>query len=319
MLERRHLLAAPLLLPAASRAQAWPSGPIRLVAPFPPGGSVDTLARLLQQPLQQRLGVPVVVENRAGASGALGTGQVARGPADGQSWVFVFDTHAVNPALQSNMGFDTVRDLLPVMLVGTAPMLITTHKDRPFRSFQDVLAAARAKPDTVTFGSIGNGSLAHLAMALLERAADVKLVHVPYRGGGPLVVAATANEVELPVATGSILTPLLQAGTLRALASTGPARAAAAPDAPTLRELGLAVEAQAFWGVLTRAGTPPPIIARMDAALREALAEPVVRERVGGAMGIDLALGDGPTFAAFLDRQIETWGRVVRDNNIRPD
>lgn len=313
-------LAAPgLVAPGVVRAQGWPNGPVRLVVPFPPGGSVDTLARLVQQPLQQRLGVAVVVENRAGASGALGTGQVARGPADGQSWLLVFDTHAVNPALQPNMGFDTVRDLAPVLLVGTAPMLITTHKDRPFRSFAEVLAAARARPDTVTYGTIGNGSLAHLAMALLERAAGVRLVHVPYRGGGPLVVAATANEVDLPVATGSIFAPLVQAGTLRALASTGATRVGFAPDAPTLRESGVDVDAEAFWGVLTRAGTPAAVIDRMTAALRETLAEPAVRERLTGAMAIDLAPAGGAAFGMFLERQMALWGRVVRENGIRPD
>lgn len=322
MIIRRHLISGAALLaaPLPVRAQgSAPSGPIRIVSPFPPGGSTDALARLLQPHLQAEFGVSVVVENRAGASGAIGTASVARAAPDGNSWVLVFDTHAVNPFLIPNMGFDTKRDLAPVLLFGTAPMLVTATRGRPYRRFEEMVAAAKARPDSVTYGSIGNGSLAHLTMTLAGKAGGFSLVHVPYRGGGPIQTAAVAGEVDLAVATPSVLARHVESGALTALAQTGARRSPSWPDLPTLAEAGIpGIDASAFWGFLGTAGTPQPVIARMEAALRKALEVPAVRERIA-TMQIDLDPQGPAAFGAFLDRQMETWGRVVRENNIRPD
>lgn len=318
---RRTLLAAATAtLAAPAFAQApWPSGPIRIVAPFPPGGSTDALARLLQPHLSQAFGVPVVVENRAGASGAVGTAAVARSAPDGNTWVLVFDTHAVNPALIPNIGFDTERDLTPLLLFGTAPMLVTRHRTRPWTNFAEMAAAARARPDTVTYGTIGNGSLAHLTMALVARAANLQLVHVPYRGGGPLATAAVAGEVDLPVATRPAIGVHVDSGALVPLAQTGATRSPSIPDVPTLAEVGVpGVDARAFWGFLGPANLPAAIKQRMEAEIRAALDRPELRARVVG-LGIDLDPQGEAGFARFLSAQIATWGRVVRENNIRPD
>ncbi len=311
-------LAAPRLA-AAQGAAAWPNGTIRIVSPFPPGGSTDALARLLQPHLQRAFGVTVVVENRAGASGSLGTASVARAQPDGNSWVLVFDTHAVNPALIQTMGFDTQKDLAPVMLFGTAPMIVCAHHTRPWQRMEAVVAAAKARPETVTYGSVGNGSLAHLTMELAQRAGGFRVVHVPYRGGGPIQTAAVAGEVDLAVATPAVLYQHVAAGTLRALAQTGGTRSATLPEVPTLAESGIpGIDARAFWGFLGTGGTQAPVVARMEAALREALEVPEVRARFA-ALRIDIAAEGPAAFGAFLDRQIETWGRVVRENGIRPD
>lgn len=319
---RRALLAtaASLAAPRVGRAQsAWPNGPVRIVVPFPAGGSVDTLARLLQARLQGELGVPILVDNRPGASGALGTAAAARAAPDGQTFVFVFDTHAVNPFLIANLGFDTKRDLAPVMLIGTAPMLITTHRSRPWQSLAEVVAAAKARPDTLTYGSIGNGSLAHLTMTLMQKADGFRVVHVPYRGGGPMSTAAAAGELDLPMATNAGLGG--QVGqTLRPLAQTGAARSPRFPDLPTVAESGIAgIDALAWWGALAPARTPEPVLRRFHAALWSALDAPEVRGRMADPLGIDVVASAPDEFAAFLDRQMETWGRVVRENNIRPD
>jgi tripartite-type tricarboxylate transporter receptor subunit TctC len=317
---RRALLATgTVLLAAPARAQAWPAGPIRIVVPFPPGGSTDALARLLQQPLSQALGQPVVVENRAGASGAIGTLNVARSAPDGLSWVLVFDTHAANPALIPNMGFDTERDLTPLLLFGTAPMVLTRHRTRPFADFAAMAAAARARPDTLTYGTIGNGSLAHLTMALVGKAAGLQLVHVPYRGGGPLAVAAVAGEVDMPIATRPAIGVHIDSGALVPLAQTGATRSPTMPDIPTLAEAGVpGIDARAFWGFLGPANLPPAIKSRMEAELRAVLDQPAVRARIA-ALGMDLAPQGEAGFARFLSAEIATWGRVVRENNIRPD
>jgi tripartite-type tricarboxylate transporter receptor subunit TctC len=319
---RRALVAAAASAPFAARAQqqpTWPNGPVRIVAPFPPGGSVDTLARLVQQRLQGEIGAPVVVDNRPGASGALGTAAAARAAPDGQTFVFVFDTHAVNPFLIPNLGFDTKQDLVPLMLIGTAPMLVTAHRSRPWRSLGEVVAAAKAKPDTITYGTIGNGSLAHLTMTLMQKAGGFRVAHVPYRGGGPLGAAAAAGEVDLPMATNAGLGG--QVGqALRPLAQTGAARSPRFPDLPTVAEAGIAgIDALAWWGALAPARTPEPILRRFHAALRTALETPEVRGRMADPLGIDLVASAPEEFAAFLDRQMETWGRVVRENDIRPD
>jgi tripartite-type tricarboxylate transporter receptor subunit TctC len=322
MIERRALLtaAAALAAPSLATAQgAWPSGTIRIIVPFPPGGSTDALARLLAPRFQQELGVPIVVENRGGASGSLGTAQVARAAPDGNTWLIVFDTHAVNPALIPNIGFDTQRDLTPLLLFGTAPMVLTAHRTRPYRSLAQVIEAAKARPETVTYGTIGNGSLAHLTMELAQRAGGFRLVHVPYRGGGPLAVAAVAGEVDLPIATRPALGVHIDSGAIIPLAQTSATRSPSMPDIPTFAEAGIpGIDARAFWGFLGPANLPPAIKQRMEATLRSALEVPAIRERVL-ALGIDLDPQGEAVFGPFIARQMEIWGRVVRENNIRPD
>ena len=316
MIGRRAL---PALLATPALAQ-MPTGTIRIVVGFPPGGSTDAVSRLLAPHLQAAFGQPVVVENRPGASGNLAAQAVARGPADGSQWLLVFDTHAVNPALIPTPGFDSRRELAPIMLIGTAPNLISVHRDRPWRDMPAVIAAARARPDVLTFGTIGNGSLAHLTMALAQRNGGFQMTHVPYRGGGPLATAAMAGETDLAVATGTIFVPHFQQGVLRPVAVTSAQRSRARPELPTLAEVGVpGVDARAFWGVLCPAGVPQPVRARMEAALREAIAQPTAQERLVNVMGIELAQAGPDAFQSFLDQQMETWARVVRENDIRPD
>ncbi len=313
----RRILPALLATPALAQ---MPTGTIRIVVGFPPGGSTDAVSRLLAPHLQAAFGQPVVVENRPGASGNLAAQAVARGPADGSQWLLVFDTHAVNPALIPTPGFDSRRELAPIMLIGTAPNLISVHRDRPWRDMPAVIAAARARPDVLTFGTIGNGSLAHLTMALAQRNGGFQMTHVPYRGGGPLATAAMAGETDLAVATGTIFVPHFQQGVLRPVAVTSAQRSRARPELPTLAEVGVpGVDARAFWGVLCPAGVPQPVRARMEAALREAIAQPTAQERLVNVMGIELAQAGPDAFQSFLDQQMETWARVVRENDIRPD
>ncbi|MBX9701357.1 MAG: hypothetical protein K2X74_18115 [Acetobacteraceae bacterium] len=320
-LRRRTLLGAMALatLGRPARAQpAWPSGPIRLMAPFPPGGSVDSFARLLAPTLSALLGVPVVVENRTGAGGALGTAAIARAAPDGQSWLVCFDTLATMRALTPDLGFDPRRDFTPVMLLATAPMLLTTPNDRPFRGLPEVLAAARARPETVTYGTIGIGSLAHLTMEVVQSRAGVRLVHVPYRGGSPLATAAAAGEIDLAIASPIGLGGQVGAR-LRALAQSGAERSAALRDLPTFAEAGVPdVAANAFWGVLGPAGIPAPIIARFHAALAEALREPLLRRRLIEGQGVDVVGSTPAEFGTFLDAQMALWEAVIREKGIRP-
>src|SRR3954451_4102250 len=185
---------------AAAGAQDWPTKVVKFVSPYPPGGSVDPLARLLAAKLQDSLQQGFIVENRTGASGIIGTDYVAKSPPDGYTFVFIFDTHSVHQALNPKLPFDPIKDFAPVMLVGTAPMVIATAASKSYKSLPDVLAAAKAKPDTVTVGNVGNGSLAHLTTIVLNQAAGVKLVPVPYKGGGPLSTDVMGGQVELGMA-----------------------------------------------------------------------------------------------------------------------
>jgi tripartite-type tricarboxylate transporter receptor subunit TctC len=225
----------------------------------------------------------------------------------------------VNQALIPTLGFDTQRDLTPLLLFGTAPMVLTAHRTRPYRSVAQVVEAAKARPETVTYGTIGNGSVAHLTMAMAQRIGGFSLVHVPYRGGGPLAVASVAGEVDLPIATRPAIGVHIDSGALIPLAQTGATRSPSMPDIPTLEESGIpGIDARAFWGFLGPANLPPAIKQRMEAAIRTALAIPEVRQRVIG-LGIDLDPQGEAVFGPFLARQMDTWARVVRENNIRPD
>ena len=317
-LSRRGALAVAglsLAAPATLQAQrAWPDGPIRIVVPFPPGGSADLLCRLLQNPLTQSLGVPIVIENRPGAGGAMGTATVARAAPDGQSFVVVFDTHVVNPLLIKPLGYEE-KDLRPVCLLATAPMLAATPVKRPWARMEEVIAQAKRQPDTITYGTIGVGSLAHLTMERLQDAAGCKMVHVPYRGGGPMSAAASAGEIDLAVA--SVVGLGGQVGsTLRALAQPGETRSPLRPEIPTLIESGVpGVAAKAFWGILGPAGVPEPVMQRMEAALQQALQQPAVRKPLED-QGVDVVGSTGKAFAAFLEEQEAISSRVVREKKI---
>ena len=306
--------------PQAAFAQSWPAKPVKFVVPYPPGGSTDPMARMIGAKLSDSLGQPFVVENRSGASGTIGTAFVVKSPADGYTFIFVFDYHAVNPFLIRNLPFDTVKDLAPVMLIGTAPMAIATGVTKPYKSFTDVVAAAKAKPGTVSIGSVGNGSLGHLTMVLVQQASGIRLIHIPYKGGGPMTADAVGGQIDLAIGSVAVITPHVNGGKLRAVAVTGDRRSRALPDVPALAEQGLpGFSALAWWAVFAPAGVPKPIMDKFHAELVKAFNLPDVRKLLTETLGIDLIVGSPEGLVQWLDTQMQRWGKVVRENDIRAD
>lgn len=316
---REVVLGLAAMAAAPTRAEAQ-SGLVKLVAPFPPGGSVDAISRLLQPGLQQRLGGTVLVENRPGGSGSIGANAVAKSPPDGQAWLVVFDTHAVNPALLPSMPFDSVKDLDPVELIGTAPMVLACHPSRPFKTLADVLAAAKAAPGKLTYATIGNGSLGHLAMVLLGKRAGVELTHVPYRGGGPAMNDAVGGHVDLIIGSAALVAPQVSGGLIRPLVQTAAKRISTMPEVPTVVESGFdGFTADAWWGIFAPAGTPKPIVDKFRAALIETVRDPAINQRLVEQQQVAISLQGPDAFRGFFAEQMKIWGAVVRDNAIKPD
>ncbi len=300
----------------ALRAQDWPSKPIRIIVPFPPGGTTDQIARHVQPRLEQDLKATIIIENRGGASGSIGTQAAAFSPPDGTTFLMVFDTHAVNPSLQPNLPFDTLKDLAPIMLIGKSPMVITAHPTASYKSFADVVAASRKTPGSAVYGTIGVGSLAHLAMSQIANKLEVTMTHVPYKGGGPLTTDAIGGHVQLAIASIALLSPHIRAGALRPLAVTSPSRYAQVPDTPTIAEVSVpGFGAEAWWGFLAPAKTPSTIIARMNAALGKALQDPAVRKSLS-EQGLEYELSTPDAFGLFLGNEISRWAKVVKDNKV---
>ena len=308
-----------LATPLSALAQAWPTKqPIKLVAVFPPGGSVDQVARLLGQPLSAALGQAVIIENKGGASGSIGAALVAAAPADGYTFAVVFDTHGVNPSLIPNLPFDTKKDLMPLVLIGTAPMVLATHVGSEYKTFADVVAAAKTKAG-VSYGTIGSGSLGHLAMSLLGKNAALEFTHIPYKGGGPLMTDAVAGHVPLSIGSVFVTKPHIDSKRMRPLVVTTSKRSPDLPDVPTLAESGfVGFEAPAWWAVLAPAKTPPEIVKRMNEELNKILKSADVAKRMD-AQGIDVVGGTPEAARVFIEKQMDIWGKVVKDNNIKAD
>ena len=300
-------------------AQAWPTRqPIKFVAVFPPGGSVDQVARILAQPLGTQLNQTIIVDNKGGASGSIGTAFVAAAPADGYTFAVVFDTHGVNPSLIPNLPFDSKKDLVPIALIGTSPMVLATYADSPYKTFADVVAAAKAKKN-VSYGSIGSGSLGHLAMSLLGKSGGIEWQHIPYRGGGPLMTDAVAGHVPLSIGSVFVTKPHIDNKRMRPLVVTTSTRSPDQPDVPTVSESGFAgFEAPAWWAILAPAKTPPEILKRMNEEINKALKNPEIAKKLD-AQGIDIVGGTSEAARVFIERQMDVWAKVVKDNNIKAD
>jgi tripartite-type tricarboxylate transporter receptor subunit TctC len=310
------LTAAGLAAPSVLRAQgAWPERPIRVIVPFPPGGSNDTIARLMQPKLQELLGKPVMVENRGGASGSVGAIEMARAAPDGYSWILVQETESTNQTTM-RLPYRVMQAFAPVSLLATGPFAFSAHHSTPWRTFADLVAAAKAAPDSIGYATLGIGSLPHVSTTLLQQLGDFKLTHVPYRGGAPAVQAVLAGEVPLIMSNIVITSQHIKAGTLRPLAVTAPGETRHLPGVKSFAQQGFAdFEANTWWAFLGRAGTPEPILRRMSEAVSQVMQMPEVRDRLEG-MGADVIAGGAERCRRFINSEVEKWGRVIRANNI---
>ena len=314
---RTLLLCVSTIFAVSATAQAWPTKPVKMVAVFPPGGSVDTVARILSFQLTKQLGQQFMVDNKGGASGSIGTAAVAKSPPDGYTFAVVFDTHGVNPSLIPNLPFDTLKDLAPVMIIGTSAMVIAKHPGVAFKDFKDVIAAGKAKADAASFGSIASGSLGHLAMMQIAGLAGTTFNHIPYKGGGPLVQDAIAGHVPLMIGTIFLAKPQIDAKMLVPLAVTSATRSPRLPDVPTVAEQGVpGFESVAWWGVLAPAGTSPAIIAKLNEELAKALKTPEVAEKLS-AQGMEIVGSKPEALQSLVQAEITRWAKVVKDNKIK--
>ena len=317
---RRDLLvltAAGLSAPSVLRAQdaAWPERPIRLVVPWPPGGSTDVITRLFQPKLSEVLGKPVVIENRGWASGSVGASEAARAAADVYTWMMAYDTEATNQTTM-RLPYRLMEAFAPVSLVATAPLTLVAGQNAPWRTFPDLIAAAKRAPNTIPYATAGVGTLAHISNTLLQQVGGFRLTHVPYRGGGPAAQAMLSGEVPL------FMTPIppanqhIRAGTFRPLAVSTESESRHLQDVKSFAQQGFpGFEAPTWWALLGRAGTPEPILRRMSEAVSTALAAPEVRNRIE-EQGADVVASGPERCRRFLEAEVEKWGRVIRDNNI---
>lgn len=313
---RRTLLAASAAF-AAAPALAQPAKIMTLVVPFPPGGSTDALARLLQAHLQTRLGRTVLVENKSGAAGSLGAAVVAKSAPDGMTFLVTFDSHAVIPAILEKPQVDVEKDLMPVFLVGTAPYVVAANASRPFKTFADVIAASKAKPGSIQYASVGIGTLGHLAMTMLAKQAGVDITHVPYRGGGPAMNDVLGGHVDLIVGSAALITAQLGPN-LRPILQLGRERMPSLKDTQTSIEAGFPdSETLAWWGIFAPTGTPADVVASMAKSVREILSEPAIAAQLRDTQQMSLLLADAKDFGTFFAKQVSIWGKVVRENNIK--
>jgi tripartite-type tricarboxylate transporter receptor subunit TctC len=289
-----------------------------LVVPFPPGGSTDTIARIVQPKLSETLGRPVVIENRAGGSGSVGATEAARSAPDGHTWLLAYDNEATNQTVM-RLSYRMMQAFAPVTLVATGPLAMVAHQATPWKTFQDVVTAAKAAPDTISYATSGIGGLAHVSTTLLQQLGDFKLTHVPYRGGGPALQDALSGQVPLFMSNVVIISQHIRAGTLRPLGVTTATESRHVPGVKSFAQQGFpGFEAPTWWALLGRAGTPEPILQRMGEAVQQVLSTPDIRGRIE-EQGADVVASGAERCRRFLASEVEKWSRVIRDNNISLD
>lgn len=305
--------------PAAAQG-AWPTKAITFVVPFATGGNTDTLVRLIGQKLSLALGQPVVVDNKPGAGGNIGSAFVAQAKPDGHTILGgTISSHAINPSIYPKMPYDAVKSFEPVVLIGTSPLVLAVTANAPYRSIQDVIAAAKAKPAEISFASAGNGTSPHLAGELLNSIAGVKLMHVPYKGSGPAVTDVVAGHVPVIFDTVLVVGSHVKAGKLRALAVASPQRIASLPDVPTAAEAGVPGFEVASWqAVFAPAGTPKEIVQRLNTEIAQVLKMPDIRARMAD-LGFEPAGGPPQELADLQRGEIPKWAKVVKEAGIKPD
>jgi tripartite-type tricarboxylate transporter receptor subunit TctC len=317
---RRFAVAAFLLLlapPGFVLAQGWPARPVRLITPFTAGSAVDTIARVLGQSMGDSIGQPIVVENRTGANGIIGTEAAARAPADGYTMLIANDAIlAANPAMHAKLPYDPLKDFAPAMLVSSVPLVLVAHPSLPAKTVKEFIALARARPAEINYASGGNGSAQHLPMEMLRAATGIRVVHVPYKGLGPAMQDVVGGHVPVMFTGMSNVFAFLKDGRLRLLAISTERRSKALPDVPTMAESGVAGFAYAAWnGILAPAGTPADIVRRVHAEGAKALASTEARAKLA-PLGFEL-IGSGPDeFAALIRRDHARIGKLVRDAGI---
>ncbi len=312
MSARLALLALLALMPAAVLAQAWPSKPIRLIVPFTPAGGTDTSARIMAQAFSDDLGWRIVVENRPGASGRIGTEVAAKAAPDGYTLLMgSVAPNAILPSAVANLPYDAVKDFAPISLLVTSDFMLVVHPSLPAKSVKELIALARNRPGQINFASVGNSSGSHLTGELFKQLAKINIVHVPYKGPAAAAIAVLSGEVSFYFGSGPTVAPHLNTGKLRALATTGAKRSKAFPNLPTVSETLPGHESTQWFGFLAPAGTPKDIIARVHAAIVAAAAKPKVAEQIS-AVGLELVANSPAEFAAFINAEIAKWGKVVK-------
>lgn len=324
---RRKALAAAALatltfaMPWAAHAQAsdYPDKPIRFLVPYPPGGGTDVIARIVQERFQATLGQPVIIENKGGAGGSVGTEVVSRAAPDGYTVLFTLSSHTINPAIFTKLSFDTVRDFEPVGTVASLPQILVANPQLPANNVAELVALAKAKPGTLSFASVGNGSPGHLAGELFKIRTGTQMTHIPYRGGGPAVTDVIGGQVPLLWVSIPAAAQFVKTGKLKALGVSTLKRSAAFPDVPTLQEAGVPdFEVDSWYAMFVPARTPRPIIDKLNRALNTVLADPAIREKLL-AQGSEGVGGTPQALGSIVAAELPKWAKLAKDANIKGD
>lgn len=325
MHSRRHALAltfaaaSALALPGLAAAQAYPDKPVRFVVPYPPGGGTDVIARIVQAKFQAALGQPIVIENKGGAGGSLGTELVAKAAPDGYTVLFTLSSHTINPAIFSKLNYDTLKDFEPIGLVASLPQILVAGPQFPANTVAEMTALAKAKPGTVSFASVGNGSPGHLAGELQALRIGTPLQHIPYRGGGPAVTDVMGGQVPTLWVSIPAAAQFVKTGKLKALAVSTVKRSAAFPDVPTMQEAGVPdFEVDSWYAMFVPAKTPRAVIERLNKALNTVVADPEVRAQLlnQGAEGVG---GKPERLGQIVAAELPKWAKLAKDANIKAD